>query len=329
MRFERTDKGLMVYDFDMASHLLKSDRNELKAHIGPDYFKDAIVVDKMRRAKGKKPAVFMNHTDKPDSRIIGTIEEMRYTNNKLYGDIFIEDTWLDAKGVRISDRFESGKIQERSIEFNPDSPFIAGVALLDEAEGHFSEELVSVSAGKYENLHAGEDLGKINLVSLKVAKVIEDKLNMSEDLKAVLEQLKALNTRIDSIEKSDTKEYDPFEENSVKNAQVQEQAQVLALEQSLKTSTEMWVLRLEKSGSSLTAKQIRKKLAVAKTLKDLEYEGQLLELRSRNGVKLEADPEESSPETILRSEYEGGKAKGKFVTLSFDDYKNINKEFVK
>lgn len=322
MRIERTDEGLWVRDFDMATHLLKSDRTELQKDIGPDYYKEALVVDKLRRAKGKKAAVFMNHTDKEDSRIVGSIEQMKYMNHKLYGDLLITDE-------DVARKFEAGELQERSIEFSQDTPFIAGVALLDSTEGHFSEELSPVPMGKYDHLEKDEDLGKITLVSLTVNKNTEGNTNM-EELKQILDQLKSLNSRIEKLETpKQSEDYDPFAEKETIDAQVKAQAEAMALESSLKNATELWVLRLERVGCSLTSNQIRRKLSSAKSMKELDYEGQILELKSRGGVKLEAEPDASNPDEVLRLEFEKGQKAGKFKTLSLEDYKRINQEFVR
>jgi len=323
MRIEQTDKGLMVYDFDMASYLGKSERGDLGKNVGPDYFKEAIVVDKMRRAKNKKPFVFFNHTDKDDSRIVGTIEQMKFMNHKLYGDLLIED-------VDIAEKFKRGKFQERSIEFSQDTPFIAGVALLDEAEGHFSEELTPVPISKYENLAADPDFGKISLVSLKINKLSDKEELPMDELKEILAQIQRENAEMKAqiAELTNPKKpYDALEDVEQTKTEIDEKATALALEREMEREAEVWTIRLERYNGP-TAKQIKKHLlSRASNLKEIQLEGELLQARLQNakGVTLEPDPTEVDQ---LKLEYEKGRAAGKFQTLSLEQYKDINKNFV-
>ena len=308
MKLERLSNGsLKVSNFDIASFMNKGERG-LPGPLDSKWFDEAIAVHRVRSLKGKFPSVFMNHTSDKNSKIIGKITSLRFENNLLIAD-------LELDAGPIADQFEKGELQSRSIEFNYQNRFIAGVAILDKSkEGHFEEELSEVALEDV-------DFGKITVTSL----VYQDTTMTKEEIQLMIDT--AVKAALESA-KSTQLSYDPAAEREKIAAEVKSEVEKPVNAKLAELEMELAINKLQAAKVPFTANQIKRKLAEFSTKgeKDLWVELQIEKFAK--GTLSVTETEDLTPETYLAKEFAdlGGKEK---LGFSKEEYVELHLEATK
>ena len=312
------DGSLKINDFDMASFMNKGERG-LKGPLDTQWFTEAIAVHHIRSMKGKLPSVFLNHTSKPNSKIIGKIISLKFEDNLLKGDILIEDKV-------VADKINKGLLQSRSIEFNYDHRFIAGVAFLEENDGHFEEELSPISLEDV-------DFGKITLNQLKYQQPTTDITMTKEEIQLMIDT--AVKAALESA-KSVQLSYDPAQEREKIAADVKAEVEKPVNAKLAELEMELAINKLQSAKVPFTANQVKRKLAEFSTKgeKDLWVELQIEKFSK--GTLSVTETEDLSPETYLAKEYDAqggmdklGFSKQDYVALHLESTKSIWDEIKK
>ena len=166
-----------------------------------------------RKKLGKLPYLWDRHNsaDEP-AEVIGRLDNLRieeYEGEPWYfADVIITDEQHQAK-------FLAGKYPSKSVEFQPDSFYLRGLALLDGHEGHFDFEVPDfVPDGLYDEL---KTLGvenpdactvlchsKPNTAIGAAGEIMSDETinDLLEANKAMLAEMKALRAEVETVKAS-------------------------------------------------------------------------------------------------------------------------------
>lgn len=153
-RTKRLDNGsLRVYDVPLMGPQTLREKHFKQKSIDRKWMERSLATFAEQKKLGKLPLLWHHHNekDKP-AEVIGRLDNL--TTKELDGEI-----WMFAD-VIITDevhqqKFLTGKYPSKSVEFQPDSYYMRGLALLDGHEGHFDYGIPDfVPEGLYDELVA-------------------------------------------------------------------------------------------------------------------------------------------------------------------------------
>ena len=285
------------------------------------WFNEAIAVSRVRAMKGKNSSTFYKHTSDKTAKTVGVLENLRFEDHFLVGDVTIDDPEVAAK-------VESGELSEWSIEFNYQNRYIAGVAILEKGkEGHFSEEML-----EYE--YEGIDEGKTILTSLMYKPVLMDTKMTKEEIQLMIDTAVKNAFEAGSTQKLS---YDPVQERELIKAEVKAEVEKPVVQKLTELEMELAFTKLKQAGVPFTSNQVKRKLAEFSTKgeKDLWVELQI-EKFAKGTFKTEVDAEDMTPETYLSKEFDTqggveklGFSKQEYVEMHLESTKSIWSEIKK
>lgn len=194
--------ALLVRDVPLMGPQKLTEKHFKVKDINGKWMSRAIETFAEQKRVGKMPLLWDRHNTREEAaQVIGRLDNLRVEEHNgepwLYADVIITDEMHKQK-------FLEGKSPSKSVEFQPDSYYMRGLALLDGHEGHFDYGIPDfVPEGLYEELKA---LGLSTDATVMCYSTVNNAMgeamtpSLDEIKQAVTEIVEPMNQRLTAIE---------------------------------------------------------------------------------------------------------------------------------